>query len=412
TELPIYQKSAPRTPDGSFSYSYTLSDDEREAHAIWSNGTNYNIAFNYNEFGDLIKEDRPNLGGQSRDTEYLYDTMGNRTAIVWPDGWTARYVYDDMGRLYRVWADPNGNGTCASQPNACGDGFATYAGTGDYRLAQYEYDTLNRVTAIIFGGSTSNPVSRIDYTYDDDGDLASEAHTFSTSSNVTLTHTYDKSGKLISTQSSDPTWLYNPGVDQIVDYGAANTLDQYPSVNGEMLAYDANGNMRTAPSGAVYTHTSDNQLETASVSGTTTTYRYDARGRPVLKDVGGTKTHFIHAGDMEIAEMDNSGTITVRYVPGAGIDQRVAMVVGSTRHYYHPDRLGNVIAMVDNSGVVTDQYLYTPFGVQAPFAASGNPFRYTGQLGWGAGNVPTGRAGIAQKRPDWRGWVRRFAIEA
>jgi RHS repeat-associated protein len=31
------------------------------------------------------------------------------------------------------------------------------------------------------------------------------------------------------------------------------------------------------------------------------------------------------------------------------------------------------------SGVVTDHYVYTPFGVEAPLAASGNPFRYTGR---------------------------------
>ncbi|WP_417483944.1 RHS repeat-associated core domain-containing protein [Maricaulis salignorans] len=31
------------------------------------------------------------------------------------------------------------------------------------------------------------------------------------------------------------------------------------------------------------------------------------------------------------------------------------------------------------SGALTDQYVYTPFGVEAPLATSGNPFRYTGR---------------------------------
>jgi RHS repeat-associated protein len=78
--------------------------------------------------------------------------------------------------------------------------------------------------------------------------------------------------------------------------------------------------------------------------------------------------------------------ITQRYIPGAGVDQRVAMINtnangGATgRFYYHVNRLGSVIALVnDANGLVTDQYVYTPFGVEAPLATSGNPFRYTGR---------------------------------
>jgi len=72
------------------------------------------------------------------------------------------------------------------------------------------------------------------------------------------------------------------------------------------------------------------------------------------------------------------------YVPGLGIDDRVAMVdmAGSTAtgvHYYATNRLGSVIGMVDSAGVLTDQYLYSPFGVEEPLSASGNPFRYTGR---------------------------------
>ncbi len=37
--------------------------------------------------------------------------------------------------------------------------------------------------------------------------------------------------------------------------------------------------------------------------------------------------------------------------------------------------------MVNASGAVADgdRYVYTPYGVQAPERASGQPFRYTGQ---------------------------------
>uniref|UniRef100_UPI003A8F9CFA RHS repeat-associated core domain-containing protein n=1 Tax=Maricaulis sp. TaxID=1486257 RepID=UPI003A8F9CFA len=50
------------------------------------------------------------------------------------------------------------------------------------------------------------------------------------------------------------------------------------------------------------------------------------------------------------------------------------------RQYYHANRLGSVIALSNQqSGALTDQYVYTPYGVEAPLDTSGNPFRYTGR---------------------------------
>lgn len=77
----------------------------------------------------------------------------------------------------------------------------------------------------------------------------------------------------------------------------------------------------------------------------------------------------------------------MRYVPGPGIDQRETMIVTDpatgaalTRRYYHANRLGSVIALSNQqSGALTDQYVYTPYGVEAQLDTSGNPFRYTGR---------------------------------
>jgi len=76
----------------------------------------------------------------------------------------------------------------------------------------------------------------------------------------------------------------------------------------------------------------------------------------------------------------------MRYVPGAGMDSHVAMVdlnaadPQKKRHYFHRDRLGNVIASVRQDGELADQYLYSPFGLEhRPVDPSGNPLRYTGQ---------------------------------
>ncbi|WP_300528504.1 RHS repeat-associated core domain-containing protein [Maricaulis sp.] len=47
--------------------------------------------------------------------------------------------------------------------------------------------------------------------------------------------------------------------------------------------------------------------------------------------------------------------------------------------YYFSDRLGNVLAVTDNTGAIQQRFFYTPFGVEMVGNATGNPFRYTGR---------------------------------
>ncbi|PWE17563.1 hypothetical protein DDZ18_07785 [Marinicauda salina] len=89
---------------------------------------------------------------------------------------------------------------------------------------------------------------------------------------------------------------------------------------------------------------------------------------------------------MEIAELDGGGNVITRFVPGPSIDERAAMITVDTatgaaidRFFYHADRLGNVIALSDETGAVAAQYVYSPFGVEPLADATGNPFRYTGR---------------------------------
>ncbi|MCI5044775.1 MAG: RHS repeat-associated core domain-containing protein [Aquisalinus sp.] len=355
-----------------FSFEYNAAGEQTLARIDRADASSHQLDLEYTAFGELESEQR----SDGLDVGYLYDRASRRTAIIWPDGWTARYVYDYAGRLSQVWADPNGIAPCASQADACGDGLT---GSGDESLlATYTYDTLGRLDGVAFGAYGA-PSSAMAFDYEDDGDLIQVAHAF-LSGTITFDHTYDASAKLISTAASDPAWQWQPAVASTVSYGAANVLDQYPSVGGDTFAYDANGNLSTGRGGASYSHNSDNQLVSASVSSTAVSYAYDARGRRVAKTVGGVTTRYVHAGDMEIAETDGAGTITMRYIPGPGVDQRVAMVAANgDTHFYHADRLGNVIALADASGAVTDQYLYSPFGAEDMAAASGNPFRYTGR---------------------------------
>lgn len=356
-----------------FEFAYNAAGTQVLARITRSDTSVDELSFEYNEFGQLAAERR----SSGLDTEYLYDRAGRRTAIIWPDNWTARYVYDDAGRLKEVWADPDGSAPCASAVDKCGDGIV---GSGDEKLlASYGYDGLGRLERIDYDGNVSTSSSHVSFGYEDDGDLKTESHVFGSES-VEFTYTYDGSGKLKSAAADSSGWLWSPLSVQTDTYDEANVLDQYPAVNEASVDYDANGNMSLAPDGATYEHNSDNQLISALVDGTAISYRYDARGRRISREIESITTGYVHAGDMEIAEVDVYGVILMRYVPGLGVDQRVAMVSPTGQvFYFHSDRLGNVIAMASKEGAVSDQYVYTPFGILDPLATSGNPFRYTGR---------------------------------
>ena len=187
---------------------------------------------------------------------------------------------------------------------------------------------------------------------------------------------------------------------------AANVLDQYEAIarssGTDTLGHDGRGNLVSLTGGPAGTRNNSfdfqNRLVAATVDGLAITYDYGVKGRRVGKDVGGTVTRFLHAGDMEIAEYDGAGTLLRRYIPGGSIDVRVAYIEGSGTaaaniEYYHADRLGNVSALSDDVGNITDRYAYDPFGheceilspapgapcVVGPPSSSGQLFRYTGR---------------------------------
>jgi YD repeat-containing protein len=288
-------------------------------------------------------------------------------------------------------------------------------------LAAWEYDRLGRrIQAWYGGGDASSASSGTAFFYEIDSDLARLEHEFelgqSGERTVTFSHSYDAAGRLSATHVDESGWTWSAGSTAFTrDYAndietdANASLDQVDgwsdsggSSASQTLSYDLNGNL-IATSGRLTVHDSRNRLSAYSGntynastglptgSSQTSTLHYDADGRRVsMTDSNGTDLGFIHAGDMEIADLDLEGGtyngVLRRYIPGAATDERVAMITvnpatGATiaREYYHANRLGSVIAMADETGAITAQYVYTPYGVESPYNASGNPFRYTGR---------------------------------
>ena len=149
-------------------------------------------------------------------------------------------------------------------------------------------------------------------------------------------------------------------------------------MDGVLLTYDGNGNL-TGDGVNAYLYDVENRLISATTPQHLADYTYDPFGRRAEKDVDGTVTKYVYAGETVIAEYDGLDQLVARYVPGLSIDRVVFMDRGGTLSYYHYDGSGSVIAVTDAFGIVGERYAYSPYGESSDPDALGNPYRFTGR---------------------------------
>ncbi|HXM68677.1 MAG TPA: hypothetical protein VN911_18255 [Candidatus Acidoferrum sp.] len=145
------------------------------------------------------------------------------------------------------------------------------------------------------------------------------------------------------------------------------------------VAYDANGNTLSDPSGKTYTWDFENRMVQAVVSGSgTTTFKYDPFGRRIQKSGPNGLTNYLYDGNNDIGEVDNAGNVLARYIQGNHIDEPYAEQRSGTTSYYEDDGGDSVTSLTSSAGAVANSYAYDSFGKLT--ASSGmlvNPFSYT-----------------------------------
>ncbi|WP_284223564.1 RHS repeat-associated core domain-containing protein [Brevundimonas denitrificans] len=285
---------------------------------------------------------------------YEYDAASRMTRITWPDAFYAAYEHDLYGAVTTI----RENG----------------AGSGAFVLAQYGYSNLGQLTGITradgAGASTS-------YGYDAFARLTSLVQNpDGTSNDVTLGFSYNPAGQIVGRTVSDDDYVWTPASGG-TGY-TLNGLNAVTQIDSTSITYDSNRNLTTG-TGHTYAYDAANRLQTSTDSATAT-FLYDANGRLLRSSGVGPTRYFLYAGVQTIAEYDDQGAVTNRYVPGLGLDGVVTSYVGSgtgSRSWLLADERGSVMALTNGSGVVSNINRYDEYGVPA----SGNTgrFQYTGQ---------------------------------
>ncbi|MDH4188331.1 MAG: hypothetical protein OEV08_15180, partial [Nitrospira sp.] len=199
-----------------------------------------------------------------------------------------------------------------------------------------------------------------------------------------LAYQYDPAGNRTSLTRSNAAASLLPAAVASASYDAANEQTAFA---GQVLEYDANGNLWKEKDGAgtvlrEYSWDARNRL--IGISGNATaTFKYDALGRRVSKNISGTITQYLYNKKDVVMEVVG-GAASASYLRSLKIDESFVRH-GGNPEYYYTDALGSVLTLADKTGTAQNVYSYEPFGKMAVTGATSNPLQYTGREADGTG---------------------------
>ncbi len=349
------QLSAKQTPFGTLSYGYYPNGSLKQMSSSNVNGAN--VSYAYDTLNRLATVTDPNLG----DTTYAYDEVGNLQSVNYPNAIQHHYTYNALNRL-DLLTDRGPSNTIINcwKYHTTGAGQRTWVEEFDHRTAWYTYDSLGRLTTETVTGSIQ------------DG------------KNGTVVYGYDNVGNRLTRGSS-----LSGITSQAFGYDANDRL------NGDR--YDNNGNTTSSsripdPESRILgidSYDSENRLtQRTGTNGSTVRLVYDGDGNRICEMAGGqVKSYLIDdrnpTGYAQVVEEIVNGWVNHTYTYGHDlISQDQVDPATNVWHasFYAYDGHGNVRFLTNETGAVTDTYVYDAFGTLITTTGStNNRYLYTGE---------------------------------
>ncbi|QHT59374.1 PKD domain-containing protein [Paenibacillus lycopersici] len=363
-------------PVGTVSYTYDSNGNVRSAQDAL--GT---ISWEYDAMNQVTRYE----DAYGNTIQYSYDDAGNLKTLTYPDGKTVSYDYDSAYRLIQVtdWSgrktrygyDANGRLAMTSRPD----------GSIERRI----YDKAGQLAEIKDVASDGTVITDDQYSYDSVGDVQQESRTSAMG------------------EQSIPA-------SRVMTYTKGNRL---ATVDGNEIAYDADGNMLTGPLGGKmvsYHYDARNRLinvnRIADGSDSTSAYQYDALNNRVGMMLNGQASRYVINPQASLTQLlmvtDDRGVPQTNYVYGIGlIGQEDSQGDYLT---YHFDRRGSTVGLTDEQGKVIDRFEYSLFGEIIEHEGNrSTPFLYSGRDG-----VMTDSNGLYYMRARYYNpEIRRFINE-
>ncbi len=316
----------------------------------------------------------------SKTVRYTYDPMGRIASLTYPDGKILTNRYDPLDRLTNQLFQ-----------------FSAQRGYSN----TYAYDKAGRLIRRVY----PNGIVQTN-TFDDAGRLVGLSHVPLIPQpgklNVAADYAYDRNGNTTLARNQGLfQWPAPERSDETSGFSPAgritNRVDALnPVTSSFTYRYDASGNMTncvSADQSWTLTYDEDNRATTGicwtngALNDVLVVNRYDALGRRIARTVDGVPTGYVLdlSGNMEriLCDLDAARNITAWYVHGADLSFKVSPEGSLT--CYHPDALGNIVALTDVAMSTIAEYAYTPYGRSLGStnysAQILNPYRYAGSQG-------------------------------
>lgn len=420
---------------GTQTYSYDSDGRLTQRQATWGSSTTTDV-FDYDPAGNRISASTS--GGVSQQSvAFGYDNANRPLTVSQGSGGslaTTTYSYQNSQLAER--ADAYGTTTSATDLRyGAGDGLlgslAWTSPSGSVNTSTYAYDAYGRLvarddqsgkrTAFAYDGSSrlssitvgtpsgpapgiSNPVIAFTRTFDQVGNVATEARTvpgYPANDTGTWTYTYDNANRL-ATATVPGGVLYRYDYD-----GAGNRWRVRQGSSSDIqVAFDANGYPDSANDGTNYTVDAAGRLTRIAKSGDVTTYSYDGFSRLVRAQRSGGSTTYdvsytLDPLDRSVVRAPSGGQATTYAYVGTTEQPAFATDTATTSYfygleaplgekppgtglrYYVTSPHGDVVALIDKasgnvvSGAVT---AFDPFGKARGSTSTGTLLGYQGQM--------------------------------
>jgi len=258
----------------------------------------------------------------------------------------------------------------------------------------YQYDNCHRPTTIQAVKNDTDLLA-MNYQYDPVGNITQlDYHRRLPDqqwAESTETFSYDWLDRLILAQGDygSLSYTYDPVGNRLSQNGVTytyNNMNELLSIsNGTVFTYDEMGNTVTKTDGVTnwsYIYDKRNLLEQVvedqQVVGE---YGYDGTGKRIKKTewIESLQEYqtiiYIYSGLNVVYEKNPDTGQEATYVYGPS--GRIAKKVSGLTDYYHTDHLGSTRLITDESGAVTGEVQYTPFG--EPLTEQEEPYLFSGK---------------------------------
>ncbi|HEX7152041.1 MAG TPA: PKD domain-containing protein [Thermoanaerobaculia bacterium] len=313
------------TPRGTLTYAYDKAGNLEKLTSSNTNGVN--VEYGRDELGRLATV-KDLTAGETVAT-YAYDRNSNVESVSLANGVTTTYGYDQLDRVMTIGAATAAGSLAGYTYTREKSGHVLTSTDASGRRSTYVYDALYRLRSETISGDAVTANNGV-VGYDLDAVGNRKARTSTVAGIPTSSATYDANDR------------------------------------SETDTFDLNGNT-TASLGTSYVYDFENRI--VSVDNGRVTFVYDGDGNRVSMTVGGVTTEYLvddrnPTRYAQVVEERVGGTVQRVFTWGRGLLTQRRLDQGSWKtSYYGNDAHGSVRMLTDESGAVTDTYVYDAFGI-------------------------------------------------